>query len=293
MPVVHIAVSMLLSIATVTGGTDAQRKSVEDTLKKVPECLQSCDGKTPKVEIVASDELNASYDGGADALRINDCLLDEKRRAESLAKVADEQCTDTAKFPTDPRRVMVHELAHYYYQHHLLDSSDDVGDGWHRNLDGTGPNDRGRAFLSIRFEALWDTWSKSKTAADLDASLQQLGAKLDSLRAAGKAIPPAVQKMFCDLQDQLSKEYQSSPMPERYRHDRHAFDGNGPGGVFGTEYFAIAIETMLFEPDAFCAAYSADEQAWLMKEMGKCLQPMLHGEPCSAGGQPTGGGVTR
>jgi hypothetical protein len=54
-------------------------------------------------------------------------------------------------------------------------------------------------------------------------------------------------------------------VPMRFNGDTHALDGNG------SEYFAVAIETLTRMPDVFCRNYSEAEQDFLVAHFGKCL----------------------
>lgn len=82
------------------------------------------------------------------------------------------------------------------------------------------------------------------------------------------------------------QRYQGHGMPARDPLDSHAIDGEGG------EYFAIAVETLVYDHDTFCGpSYSDEERKWLADNYGDCLK-QLSGlgnglAPCYPGSEDT------
>lgn len=76
----------------------------------------------------------------------------------------------------------------------------------------------------------------------------------------------------------------------RFPNDRHVFDDK-----MGSEYFAIAVEMMIFDGTAFCSTFSESEENWIAHELGDCLKSLLKGKSCSPSDakRPAGAGMLR
>lgn len=279
------SLSAIVLLAVVTGGTPTQRASVEKLVHGLPDCLTKPGGTAIPISIVHSGDLNASYSPQSDSLTIHDSLLDDATRKSAVEELASTHCADPAKIKMfdDTRRVLVHELAHSFFTHKLTERA---GPGMAHTTK------RAENFLGTRFRQAQDSWYNDASRLEYQQTLNKLLAKERELRDAGKKLPPEVAAMKCQLHAMLDKDYRNGGtwMPSRFPNDRHVFDD-----ALGSEYFAIAVEMMLFDAPSFCSTFAESEEKWLSHELGECLKSLLKGKPCSRSGvsPPAGAGMLR
>ncbi len=141
---------------------------------------------------------------------------------------------------SDPGRVPLHEMAHH----------------WHG---GCAPAGKVEEFLRIRYRSLAQRWSGDPATLYADALRRRQGHSPEELDR---------------FRNDLDRRLETLGVPRRYREDFHALENDG------AEYFAIAIEMLVHQPDRFCAAYRAEEIAWLASNLGSCLRQLPRRAPC-------------
>lgn len=279
------SLTAIVLLAVVSGGTPAQRSSVDKLVQGLPDCLTKPGGTAIPISIVHSGDLNASYSALSDSLTIHDSLLDDATRRNAVEELATTHCADPAaiKMFDDTRRVLVHELLHGYFRHKLTEPA---GSGRIR------ATKHAEGLLGTRFRQAQDAWANDMTRYENERTLNKLLAKERELRNAGKKLPPEITVMKCQLHAMLDKDYRNGGtwMPSRFPNDRHVF-----GDKLGSEYFAIAVEMMIFDGTTFCSTFSESEGEWLSHELGECIKSLLKGKPCSRSGAkpPAGAGMLR
>lgn len=280
------SLAAFILLAVVTGGTPSQRASIEKLVEGLPDCLTKPGGTAIPISIVPSGELNASYSPESDSLTIHDSLLDDSTRKSAVEELATSHCADPSKIKMfdDARRVLVHELSHGFFQHKLTEPAAEPGK--------IRANKRADGLLGTRFRQAQQSWYNDMSRREYQQALNRLLSKERELRAAGKTLPTRMAAMKCQLHVILDAEYRQGGdwMPSRFPNDRHVFDD-----VLGSEYFAIAIEMMIFDAASFCSTFSESEEKWLDRELGDCLESLMNGKPCSRSrvAPPAGAGIHR
>ena len=280
------SLSAIVILAVVSGGTPAQRAGVEKLVHGLPDCLTKPGGTAIPISIVHSGDLNASYSALSDSLTIHDSLLDSATRKNAVEELASTHCAEPSeiKMFDDTRRVLVHELLHGYFRHKLTEPA---GPGMLR------ATKHAEGLLGTRFRQAQHTWANDTSRLEYQRALNKLLAKERQLRDEGKTIPPGIKPLKCQLHAMLDRDYRNGGtwMPSRFPNDRHVFDDK-----MGSEYFAIAVEMMIFDGNAFCSTFSESEDNWIAHELGDCLRSsLLKGKSCSPSGAkpPAGAGMLR
>lgn len=280
------SLATFLLLAVVTGGTPSQRANIEKLVHGLPDCLTKPGGTPVPISIVQSGELNASYSPKSDSLTIHDSLLDEAARKRAVEELATSHCADPSKITMfdDTRRVLVHELLHGLF-HHTLTEPGPVPETIRANKRADG-------LLGTRFRQAQQSWFNDTSRREYLQTLNQVLSKERELRAAGKKLSPALAAAKCQLHKMLDDDYRQGGdwMPSRFPNDRHVFDDK-----LGSEYFAIAVEMMIFDPTSFCSTFSESESTWLDRELGDCLKSLMKGKPCTRSrvSPPAGAGIPR
>ena len=100
--------------------------------------------------------------------------------------------------------------------------------------------------------------------------LEEAKRKLAEAEAALAEQIEAWEKELCRVQRDYMARYKTHNFPMRSRYDDHAAD-DADGG----EYFAIFVETLIYDHDVFCGSgYSDDERKWLAENSSGCLRQL-------------------
>lgn len=262
---------------SITGGTPDERKKVQAALRGIPDCLFRFDEDPLEIRVVRSTAVNATYDPATGAIAVLSPLVNETELPAAKTEMALHRCTTPSSLDDFSRadRVLLHEIAHRY---HLGSFKNDL-----KNLPPIGARTTGSSsnptigkFLDLRFRTLSDTWHENEVRAELIRVLKLLHDGVQQLREAKRPIPPVLLERMCELEELLQGEYEKEfGMPARFANDRHAFDERS-----GTEYFAMAIETLVYDHALFCKVYTQAERDWLAAELGECLLQLPHRAPC-------------
>lgn len=283
-PILSVALLAAIPQARIDGGTPGQRAQLRGILAQVPDCLRNADGTPVDVHIVGGTghdqeseesrhEINAEYDEADPkhhqprGVWVNQALF-EPNYTPDVREAAAEMCSDmaTMRAAMNPVAMLTHEFAHHFQ---LGGTYVDSQGKTRRNAD------RIRDFLAIK-------WKKARTAALHDREVKRLTAaiaKIESMRPPrgrnAAAIMAKREAARCALVKQLDARMASYGFPVR-------FPGDGPYTASdrdGAEYFAVAIETLIYHPDVFRKAYSPQEQKWLSQNIGECIGTFPHRAP--------------
>lgn len=249
---------------TTTGGSPSQRQQLDQLAQQVPACLRDASGSPVAMRVEGPGtrrEFNAGYQEGSgrrrSAISVYQALFEPYLEAAIQAAAAN-QCGTEAQFrlAMSPLGILTHEFAHHF---HFAGTYVDSQGRRRRNVDLINQ------FLAIK-------WRAARQAALNDPEIRRLTREMSRLEAMR---PPrnaeeARQRYarLCEVTNALDARYAAHGFPVRY-------PGDGPYGASdreGGEYFAMAIETLVFNPAAFAAAYSPEEQAWLAANFGECLK---------------------
>jgi hypothetical protein len=258
----------------IRGGTPQQRAELQRLLEQVPECLRNANGSPVDVRIAGGEgndreseesraEFNAGYEEGEGRRRptvsVNQSLF-EPHYCNAMRAAATTMCGDeeTLRRGMRPLAFLTHEFAHHF---HLR--------GTYRDSQGRVRSNRALIdqFLSIK-------WRAARRAAQRDPEVRRLQREIARMEAMRPPRGPNAARIaaerreaYCRAVAALDEKMHQHGFPAR-------FPGDGPYGASdrdGAEYFAVALETLIFHPEVFSRAYSAEEQAWLAQHFGECL----------------------
>lgn len=251
---------------TFTGGNPAQSLLVSQAIDSVPACLKSCSKDVPQI-FITGGSANAIYyrgsDGKSPRIDVAQALIDDTPETEEwMEKVYTNGPDEMHPYFSNLDSWMLHEYTHHW----------DVT--CNASKDGKRLAD---SFLKIRFDGMKKALAADAEYQKLIHAYIQVGGRPDYL-SAGEY--DTRRKLVTKL-DAMRAKYR---VPQRHRGDTHSLDGDlGPG----TEYLAIAVQTLVYQPDVFCKSYSPDEIAWMHDHMGSCLATMPKLAPCyTASGSP-------
>lgn len=266
----------------VSGGDPTTEARLRDSLQRVPECLRGAmdDGDVRVIpgslnavygtEIAGPsvEEVLRSGSGSAKSRpqRVEHYIGFTERLLAQAERLADEAAMEPAvcalpgelePFFGDVDRIMLHEVAHAF----------------HYDTRGGGNRIEVEEFLDIRWRDAYAAWAEDPDRIRIHEEYHAAQQVVLERAAAGKEPTSAELEQVCALQKELMAKY--GRMPSRLPGDFHAF-----AQVNGTEYFAMAIETLAYAPEVFCKSYSAEEIAWLKDVLGQCLANLKKRAAC-------------
>ncbi|HVO29559.1 MAG TPA: hypothetical protein VMV18_02435, partial [bacterium] len=186
---------------------------------------------------------------------------------EALKGDAADACTtpDAMRaYDSDMEATLVHELAHYQHLHGTcLSSKMDPATGKRMsNFDNINKN-----FLTIRY-------MQNYKALISDPEWKTLKKKIRGLEKL-KDPSDAQSQEICDLHAERDALLHRHGILTRFPNDYHAVEEGD-----GVEYWAMAIETLVRQPETFCKYFSQEEMAWIKDNFGDCISQMSSRAPC-------------
>jgi len=254
-------------------------KQINAALAQIPDCWKNCDVGAPKVVIEDSKVVNAYFSGDDNTMIFNSIDFIKSGFDAGVSQDKAFNCSNggggnVGDLFSPLARVITHELAHK--QQNTCNP-----DGF-KTLWGFNPlNKSGKTlvneFLSLSYKDNYQALQKDPQFVSVRTQMRDLVKKMP-LDAKGYA-------QWCNLSAQRNALEAKYHMPSRYKGDDHAAeavstDQNIDTG--GMEYFAMAIEEMMWDPGKFCGTYNDNEVAWIKKNYGDCLSKFPGGvkAPC-------------
>ncbi len=288
--------------SAIKGGTLQQQTKLKSILDKLPDCITAPGGVPVAVVIVSGTGPQATFVAQDGTLRIDESLLDPTNFPTSSLAYRQDMCatqTEVNWLVNDTRRVVVHELAHAYR------ASGKTGRTAGRQEESV--LERLDGFLKLRFDAEFEIWTNDPMRLEYETELTAKLEEAQKLRKSRRQIPSKLLREICDLHSRLCELYDPTGLPARFRNDRHAAKQPEMNDAMesrerpGSEFFAIAVETLVGDHGRFCKQFTADEQTWLAEELGDCLGGLPGKSPCypdpnrnrTTPGASPGVGVTR
>lgn len=243
------ALILASTMVYISGGDPATEARVVASFKSVPECLR--EGLESADIDIKPGPSNASYSFVSHRLGVTDRILVDSSRLEDEAGMEPRTCAEPGELEPllgNLDRVLLHEIAHAYHF--------DVRGGLVRpEID---------RFLDLRWRDAMHAWEENKERIRLSEQREVLqNAILFRIWLGLEPLREDVEEI-CNIQRQLDELRER--MPSRFPGDYHIFSNK-----LGAEYFAIAVETLVYDHAVFCSTYSVEEIAMLHEILGQCL----------------------
>lgn len=281
-----VALSAFAEIPEIRNATPEQTKQIKAALEKIPACWRTCNGDpaSPIKVVDANMPTQAGWDMWGDKddldgmLVVDQLALDSKESRAGANELADLYCSKRGgqMFSTRTEaltRAFVHEYGHKQHLSCGQDARDEIkklADKRYFDKRTAVRNDPAYqptqdAITQLLDEALAN-WKKANPNAPPPKN------KAEQIARMNEGMTDAMRAKNCELRKKVSEIYVKNGMPVRFEGDTHAADTDKSDlEEDATEYFAMLIETALFDGAAFCKAASADEIQWLQNKYGECL----------------------
>lgn len=253
-----LLLAAVVGTIVIVGDDPGVESRIRDSLARVPDCLRGSLA-TADVEVTRRP-LDAHYDYVGHRLGVSERLvIDAQRLADTRSVVASVCATveDLESLVGDLDRVLLHEVAHAY----------------HFDLEGGGLRNDIERFLEIRWKDAYEAHVNDPDNVRLWKRYREAQGRVASESRGGREPSTTSQQALCDLQEEVAEVY--GKLPSRFPGDFHALDD-----PWGSEYFAMAIETLVHAPEIFCRSYSVEEMVILREILGQCIAQMRRRPSC-------------